>query len=102
MTCWSATASPSWDADAQAARLQLVAQPVGVVAPVAQDALGGWQLGQEHQGSSGVAHLAWREKEGQRPASAVADHVQLGVQPTLGASDRPRPRPPFERLAAVR
>ncbi len=29
MACWSAMASPSWDADAQAARLQLVAQPVG-------------------------------------------------------------------------
>jgi len=90
------------DADPNASGFQFVAQPVGIVALVADQPLGGREFCQQHQGAFGVAHLTWREEEGQRSASSVADHVQLGVQAALGAADRAQAEPPFERLAAVR
>ncbi len=74
----------------------------GSIALVAQQVLRLGQAGQENQSTSGVAHLAGREEEGQGPAFAVADRVELGVPAAFRASDGPRPRPPFRRLAAVR
>src|ERR1700722_19580917 len=49
-----------------------------------------------------VAHLAFAEQHDERPASAVADGVQFGVQAALGAPDTSGNRPFFKRLAAVR
>ena len=85
--------------------LAIVLEPVaddGSIASVAQDALGGWQIGEEHQGPAGVAHLAWRQEEGQRPPSSIADHVQLGVQPALGSADALIRPPLLSGLATVR
>jgi hypothetical protein len=88
--------------DAQALDLEFVPQPVGIVALVAEQRLGGRGLRQEHQGPSGIAHLTKGQKEGQRATLAVADHVQLRGQSVRRAPDRPRAEPPFLKLAAVR
>ena len=81
--------------------LRSVAQPVGVLGLVAEQA-GGRQLDEERQGALGVAHPARRQEHVERPAPAVADPVRPGVQPALCAPDRARAEPPFRRLAAVR
>jgi hypothetical protein len=85
-------ASSDRGAEAYALRLQPVAEPVRVVASVAQDALSGWQRGEEHEGPPGVARLRWRQEEGQRLTPPTTGHVQLRVRPTLGADAR-RSRP---------
>ena len=38
-----------------------------------------------------VAHLSLGQQQDHGPGVSVADDVQLGVQPTLGAPDPPRP-----------
>lgn len=86
-----AAATLGRDAGAQAAAAEFLAQPVGVVALVAQEPPG---MRQPSQKPERAVHLAWQEKEGQRPAVAVARHVELGGRPALRAPDRPRAEPP--------
>ena len=81
---------------------EAIAQPVGIIRLVTQEMLGWRQMAQKHECATTVGHLTRREEEVQRPALAVAEHVQLGVQAAIPASDRPRTIPFFRRLAAVR
>ena len=59
MTDRRGAARSGGDADPDASGLQLVPQPVGIIAFVANQPPGPWHLGQEHQGPLCVAHLAW-------------------------------------------
>ena len=91
-----------WDAWGYAARRQGVAEPVGVIAPVAQQNFRFWQ-GLDHQSRAFVvAHLPFAEQHHQGAASFVADCMKLGVQAALGAPDTSGNSPFFSRLAAVR
>ena len=49
-----------------------------------------------------VTHLAFRQQQGNWPSLAVADGVQLGVQPALGAANTAGNSPFLSKLAAVR
>jgi len=80
---------------------QGLAEPVGVVAFVAEQRLG-LREGVDHQGRTLViAHLALAEQHDQRAAAAIADGVQFGVQAALGAPDTSGKSPFLSRLAAV-
>src|SRR5476649_2952698 len=70
-----------------------LAEPVGVIAFVAEQGPGFRES---------LAHLAFAEQHDQRPAAAVADGVELGVQATFGAPDTSGKSPFLSRLAAVR
>lgn len=94
--------APGRDAGGNPLVIKGFAEPVGVVALVAQEHLCRRQSIQQDQRALRIAHLAGRQEEGQGTAQPVAHHVQLGVQPAFGPSDGPRASPPFERLAAVR
>ena len=75
------------DAGRDAACDQRSAEPVGVIAPVAQQGFG-FGKSVDHQGRAlVVAHLALTEQQDQGTTLAVADHVQLGVQAAFGAAD---------------
>ncbi len=63
---------------------------------------GGGQPRQQQPGAAMVAKLAFTEDQVDRAALAVANGVQLGVQPPLGAPDTAGKCPPLSRLAAVR
>lgn len=78
------------------------AEPIAVIALVAEQHLGAWQAGKQQNCAFVVAHLAFGQQQDDRPAQAIADGMQLGVQPALGASDTSGNSPPFRRLAAVR
>ncbi|PAQ08899.1 hypothetical protein CIT26_14940 [Mesorhizobium temperatum] len=49
-----------------------------------------------------VAHLPLAQKQDARSPFAIADGVQLGVQPAFGATDTAGNIPFLKRLAAVR
>jgi hypothetical protein len=78
-----------------------LAEPIGVVAFVGEQLLGRWQGRQHERRALEVAYPAFAEQHDERPASAVADRVQLGVQAAF-APDTSGNRPFFKRLAAVR
>lgn len=81
---------------------QRLAEPVTVVALVA-DQIPGFGQGVKHQrGALVVTHLAFAEQQDERPAPAVADRMELRVQAAFGAPDTSGNSPPFKRLAAVR
>ena len=79
-----------------------MAEPVGVIAPVAEQDVG---LGErvDHQGCALViAHLTFAQQQDQGSALAVAHRVELRVQAAFGAADTSGNIPFFKRLAAVR
>ena len=79
-----------------------VAEPVGIITPVAVKVPCPWQ-GIDHERSAlVVAHLPLAEQQDERTPFAVADRMELGVQAALGAPDTSGKSPPFKRLAAVR
>ena len=83
-------------------RFEFLAEPGAVIAAVG-DEVSGWRQGVEHEaGPLVVAHLAFRQEQDERPAVAVADGVELGVQPAFGAPDTAGNIPFLSRLAAVR
>ena len=85
-----------------AASAQRLAEPVRVVASVA-DEHGCGGHGIEHEGGTlVVAHLPFAQQQDAGSPALVADRVQLGVQAALGASDTSGNIPLFKRLAAVR
>jgi hypothetical protein len=49
--------------------------------------LGVWQYGMDHSRAPMVTHLSLGEKKDDWPANAIADRVQLGVQPAFRAAD---------------
>ena len=78
-----------------------VAKAVAVIAFVADQHLGLWQVGQQYACALVVAHLPFAKQQDNRPAQSIADGVELQVQPTFGAPDTSGNSPPFKRLAAV-
>lgn len=64
-----------------------VSEPVGVVASVSEHDLGARQVVQHERRALVVADLPLGQEKDQRPALAVADGVQLGVQAALCAPD---------------
>lgn len=79
-----------------------MAEPGTVITTIGDEVFGRWQ-GIEHEARAFVvAHLAFRQEQDDRPAVTVADDVELGVQPALGAPDTTGNIPFFSRLAAVR
>lgn len=60
---------------------------IAVVAAVGDQLTGGGQARQEQPGAAMVAEWARTQHQVDRAALAVADGVQLGVQPALGAAD---------------
>jgi hypothetical protein len=77
------------------------AEPVRVVAFVGEKVLGPRQGRKHERRALVVAHLALREEHDERPAVAVADRMQLRVQPAFRAPDTSGNRPFFRRLEAV-
>ena len=79
------------------------AEPVAVLAAVGDQLAGrSGQVGQQQSRTSLIAKLTFAEDQVNRPALTVADGVQLGLQPALGAADAAGKCPPLSRLAAVR
>ena len=91
-----------WNAGVDAFGCQGLAEPVAVVAAVGDQGFRQRQRVEHEAGALVVAHLAFGEQQDERLAVAVADGMQLGVQPAFGASDTAGNIPFLSRLAAVR
>jgi hypothetical protein len=85
---------------ADAARLEIGANGIGVVSLVAEKVCrrGGWQFAQRVVGLA-VRRLAGREVEGERPAVCIADHVNFTGEPAPRAAKRLFASPPFAPAA---
>lgn len=83
----SAASWHGWDTGGDPALCQTGSEAVAVVATVGEQDLGVWQVRQEQGAADMVAALALGEQHQYGPALLVADGVQLGVQPALGAAD---------------
>ena len=94
---------------------QGLSQPVGVIAPVAEQDLGLGERVDQQGGTPIIAHLAFAQQQDQRSALAIAHGVELRVQAAFGPPDTSgseaepmirgiigTTRPFFKRLAAVR
>jgi hypothetical protein len=57
---------------------QPAAQRIAVIGGVGDAEPGGWQGGEQRRGGRGVAGLSGGQREGERPAEAVDDGVDLG------------------------
>lgn len=78
------------------------AEPV-CVQPLSLSRVFGLRQRIKHQGSAIiVAHLPFAERQDQRPSFAVANGLELGVQPAFGAPDTVGNSPFLSRLAVVR
>ena len=85
-----------------AALLEFFAEPIGIVASIAEQFSCRRQRIQ-HQGRAFVvAYLSFVQHKNDRLPLAIADGMQLGVQAALRAPDTSGNRPFFKRLAAVR
>jgi hypothetical protein len=91
-----------WDARGDALGDQGLTEPVGVVTPIAEHGPGLGQGVQHQSRALVVAHLAFGEQHNQGPPIAVADGMELRVQPAFSASDTSGNSPFLSRLAAVR
>jgi len=99
---WDFAAAARWDARFDAPSFQFLTEPGAVIATVG-DETRSWRQSAEHEpGALVVAHLAFRQEQDERAALAVADGVELGVQPALGSPDTAGNIPFLSRLAAVR
>jgi putative transposase len=90
------------DAGGDAALGECGSKRIAVVAAVGDQLARGRQKRGEDVGALLVVHLPCGEHHHDRAALAVADSVELGVQPALGAADAPIRRPLLSKLAAVR
>ena len=79
-----------------------MAEPVGVIAPVTEQNLGAGKRIDHQSCALVIAHLAFAQQQHQGAAQAIADRMQLRVQPAFGASDTSGNSPFLSRLAAVR
>ena len=77
------------------------AEAIAVAAAVGDQFGGRRQRVDQEPGALVVAHLPRRQQQDHGPGTPIADNVQLGVQPALGAPDLPR-TPFCNRPAAVR
>jgi hypothetical protein len=80
------------------------AQPVGVIALVADKSPGVRQTVEDQCGTLVIACLAFRQGQDERPTLVIANRVQLGIQAALRAPDTSGEEPLFEqaRRRAVR
>jgi len=90
------------DAGGNTLAVERGAQPVTVIALVTEQHLDTWQAGEQQNCAFVVAHLAFGEEQDDGTPLAIADGMELRVQPTFGAPDTSGNSPPFNRLAAVR
>ena len=91
-----------WDTGGDPAIGQRDAEPVGIIALIAEQYLG-VRLGVDHQRRTfEIAHLTFAQQHDQWSALAIADCMKLGIQTAFGASDPSGKSPFFNRLAAVR
>ena len=75
------------DAGGDASFGESIAEPVGVIAPVGEHGVGGWQ-GIDQQGSAfEVAGLSLRERQADGTAAAIAYGMELGGQSATAAPD---------------
>ncbi len=81
---------------------QGVAEPVGIVAPVAEQDVGPGECADHQGGAFVIAHLTFAQQQDQRPALAIAHGLELRVQAAFGPPDTSGNIPFFKRLAAVR
>ena len=79
-----------------------LAEPVRVIALVAQQRFALGKRVNHERGPLVVAHLSFAEQQDDRATLTVTDGMKLGVQASLGASDTAGNSPFFRRLAAVR
>ena len=79
-----------------------IPEPGTVLAPVDDQASRRRQGIEDEAGNLKVAHLAFRQHHDDRPALAVADGVELGIQAAFRAPDTTGNSPFLSRLAAVR
>ena len=91
-----------WNAGLDVSGTKRLAELIAVVALVGNQRVGGRQAWIEQFRPRMVAHLALGQQHDERFAVAVTYDMELGVQPTLGASDTARNIPFLSRLAAVR
>jgi hypothetical protein len=84
-----ATGAPSsrWDAGCDPALGESIPKGATVIALVGNKRLGVWQYGMDQSRAPMVTHLSLGEKKDDWPANAIADRVQLGVQPAYRAAD---------------
>ena len=75
--------------------IHLTADRVAVVAFVAMQDAGLRHLLKQGRSGRAVGHLTAGEQEGDGPASAVGQRVDLGRAPATGAADGLGPLPPF-------
>ncbi len=84
------------------ALFQAFSKPVGIIAAICDHALG---LGEtvEYQGCSyEITSIAFGQQQYQGATLAIANGMELGVQPAFCAANTSGKRPFFSRLAAVR
>jgi len=62
-------------------------EPITVIATVCNESFGRRQMIRHQARALMVTHLPFRQQQGNWPSLAVADGVQLGVQPALGAAN---------------
>jgi hypothetical protein len=62
-------------------------EPITVIATVCNESFGRRETAKHQARALMITRLAFRQQQGNRPSLAVADGVQLGVQPALGAAN---------------
>ena len=90
------------DARLYSSCLEFLSEPGTVIAAIGNE-MRGWRQGAENETSPLViAHLAFRQEQDERPSVAVANGVELRVQPAFCSPDTARNIPFLSRLAEVR
>ena len=85
-------AAPSWrNAGLDTPVNKRLAEPVAVVAPVGDERFGLRQGIEDQPRALVIAHLAFGEEHDERLSHAVADDMELGVQPAFRADTAGKP-----------
>ena len=101
------TGLPAWDARCYPFVFQRISEPVGIIAPVGQQPIGGWQAAEQGRSAGIVADLTCGHEEADRSSLCIGDGMQFGIHATFGSADQTTALvivPPFfdRRLEAVR
>src|SRR5690606_41609525 len=86
------------DAGLDALCLQGFPEGLAVIAPVGNQRFCSRQYIQHQTSAFMVAHLAFAEQHDDRASLAIADSVQLGVQPAFGSPDTTGNIPFFSKI----
>ena len=76
-----------WNASRDATSGESVSECITIIALVGNNRLGIWQHWIDQSRALMVTQLSFGEKKDNWPASAIANRVQLGVQPAFRAAD---------------